>query len=241
MSFTTVENRFVGTELMVRKLIADRLYLTKDERDGFPKDKAQRDRQGMKPSVKKITWLHGMQIIIHLVTDLTIQAKQPKGIKIREGTQTKYLQSSGKVVTKKNKGHAFSVQIELVNLRNKKDENDLLSIKIQLVNNNGALTKWHLSDAFNWFKRAMPNVGFSGHVQIWDGENMVSTWGASRKEKVDRDFFYVSASQLNQDAADTEGKALGMAKYNKERANMYRYWAQNLKGAAQFYDAVRTA
>ena len=226
---------------MVRKLLADRCFLTKDERDGFPKSKAEKDRQGMKPSVKKITWMHGMAIIIRLVTDLTIQAKQPKGIKITEGTSTKFINSQGKVVTQKNKGHAFSVEIQLVNIRNKKDENDLLNISVQLVNNNGALTKWHLSDASNWFKRAMPNVGFSAVVEIWDGENLATTWGVQRKEKVDRDFFLVSASQLNQDAADTKEKAEAMAKYNKERANLYRYWAQNLKGAAKFYDAVRTA
>lgn len=227
MSFTT-DNRFVGTELMVRKLLADRLYLTKEQRK--PKD----------PKLK-INWLVGMAVVIRLVVDKTIQAKQPKGLKIREGKTVKVLQKSGDVVTTKDKGHAFSVEIKLVNIRHKNDENDMLNLDVQLINNNGALTKWHMSDAINWFKRAMPKVGYSAVIEVWDGENLSNEWGASRKSKLDREFFLVSASQMNADAAVLEEKALAMAKYNLQRAAMYKYWGKNLLAGARFYDEVRTA
>lgn len=213
---------------MVRKLLADRLFLTKAEKE--PKDKKQ-----------LITWLYGMHISIRLVVDKSVQSKQPKGIKIREGKSAKYLNKHGDVKPAKQSGHSFRVEIQLVNIRHKKDENDKLNMTVVLINKNGAYTKWHLSDASNWFKRAMPKCGFSAAVEIWDGQNIVSEWTDGRKRKLDSDFFYISASQMQVEARELEARADKMEKHNLLRSAMYRQWAKNLDAASHFYDEVRTS
>lgn len=218
----------MGTELMVRKLLADRLFLTKEEEE--PKDKKQ-----------LITWLMGMTIVIRLVVDKSIQAKQPKGLVIREGKATKHLNKHGDVQTKKSKGHAYRVEINLIDIPHKKDKNDKLNAMILLVNNNGAYTKWHMSDASNWFRRAMPKVFFQAVIEVLDGENLVSKWSIGRKRKVDKDFFYVSASKMIAQSKELIDKADKMEKYNLLRASMYRQWSKNTIAAAEFYDRVRTS
>lgn len=230
MTFTTVDNRFKGTELMVRKLLADRLFLTKEEQN--PTDKT-----------KIINWLTNMTIHIRLVVDKSVQAKQPKGLTIRDAKGgKKFLNKNGDVKAgKKGKGHAYTVQIWLINIPHKNDKNDLLNIAVELINNNGAATKWHMVDAANWFKRAMPKVGYAAVIETFDGFDLSSAWGDPRKRKLDRDFFLVSGSQLNANAGERDEKADTMMKYNLLRASMYRFWAKNLRAAVRFYDAVRTA
>lgn len=218
-----LDSRYMGTEMMVRRLLANRLFVTEED---------------MKR--RNVNWLVGMAVIIRLVVDTTIQAKQPKGIWVRVGHQRKFVNKQGLVIPKsKSKGHAYSVEIQLINIRHSLDKNDLLNVTVQLVNNNGALTKWHMSDATNWFKRAMPKVRYSALVEVWDGENLCTQWGLPRWDRVEDEFFRYGFGHILTKANETKAKAETMRKYNRDRANMYEQWSKNLEASAKFYEIVR--
>jgi hypothetical protein len=219
-----LDARYMGTEMMVRQLLRSRLFVSEEE--------AKR---------RNVNWLVGMAVIIRLVVDQTVQAKQPKGIWVQVGHKRKYVNKQGLVIPKeKSKGHAYSVEIQLINIRHMLDKNDFLNLTVQLCNNNGALTKWHMSDATNWFKRAMPKVNYSALVEVWDGENLCTQWGNDRARRMDAEFSRTGSGKLLTEAIKMEDKSKAMEKYNRSRANMYLLWSKNLIRAARFYEVVRT-
>lgn len=220
---------FYGTELMVRKLLADRLFLDPDKYNNFKappaidsKTNAYFRTKYNELWLKRPLWLDACNMHLRITLEEQTESPTAVGVPIKTDSPKYY------------------VTMNLDGVPHRDFESDVIYLQVHLVDLGGHQTLWTMEEAAGWMQIAALQVPFRISLTIQRGDKMSPLWRLKRKQRLDENFDKISIANLTAKAVELGSKiATRTSKKQMAKINLLVEWQYNITQVALFADMVR--